>query len=807
MNVLRAVRGRYRLGLGCWMIWTIACCYGSSLAAESTCRLENDYLLVEIAESDGAVVRLFHKQQQLELISQLPEQRTPWAMLLGPLRLVSDFESFALTRDAQQPETVVLTWQTPYDITVVGRVTLAAEADQVEFTCAASNAGDETILGVRYPALQGIGSLSDDGLQDRLLHSTAMGLVYRNPLELFRTGTNIPFERGPAVSRYPNGYHGSALQLMSYYTEDRGGFYIATHDGRSTDKDLNFFKHDANSLSCEIAHWNWDARSGKSLELDYPVVVAALNEGSWYAAADRYLDWATQQPWCARGTRLERLAKDDSARWLTEQVGAVGMWWLFRQDIETSVKRTREAFAAPLLHLDLWWQHEASFEEARRGGDRFGPFYFPYLCLQGSKTFDDHKADAVAPPGFSISPEWRIMCAAQPQWRDVFVESGVDLVGEGPLRHTQIWIGDNQIGCDADCLYYDIGPCAGIPTHCYAPHHDHPPGAGRGMTDAQVRLVRDSQQAVTQAKGQYVPIGTECISEPFVGCMDMYYPRNAGLATEMELAAYTRHLTWLPDGQMEAVPLFAYVYHEYQGVPIQGVYGVDPWRFTAGQDYHTWAEARSIAWGGLFATHALPDDIEPSADRVRYLQSLTTARTQFAKDYLCYGRMQRPPVIECATVQIDHGLAEGGWFRELRFSGDLQKAAEALQLAEQEKQEASADSEKGKLSPERWVADVLAIGAPPATQSTLEVPSVVSSAYTFGNRQLGIFLVSIPAEPTGPVKLEIDPEHYGLPSGTYEVRLVTMDDVKPLGTLAGPRQFELTLPPREAVLLEIGQSD
>lgn len=456
--------------------------------ADSTVVLENDYLAAEFSETDGALVRICHKQRALELIKHVPETRTPWAMLLTPLQLVSDFDKFELTRDEACPHRIVLTWHTPYDITIVAKAILEPDADQIEFTCSAHNSGNATIVGLRYPAIQGIGTLSDDGTDDRLLHSVAMGAVFRNPFQLFQHDTDSFFERGLAVSRYPNGFHGSALQLMSYYVENQGGFYLATHDGHATDKDLNFFKYDKDSLSCEFAHFNWKATPGTSLELDYPVVLAVLSEGTWYEAADRYRSWGTRQPWCARGTRRQRLARGDAARWLMEDIGTVGIWWPFRENIESAVRRTRAAYGAPLLHLELWWQNEPSVQAAHREGDRFGPFYFPYLCLQGSKTFEAHQTDMIFPPGSVISEEWKIMCAAQPEWRRVFIESAVDLVGDSQLRHSQIWIGENQRGCDADCLYYDIGPCAGIPTHCYAAGHDHPPGAGRGMTESHLSL-------------------------------------------------------------------------------------------------------------------------------------------------------------------------------------------------------------------------------------------------------------------------------------------------------------------------------
>ena len=169
-------------------------------------------------------------------------------------------------------------------------------------------------------------------------------------------------------------------------------------------------------------------------------------------------------------------------------------------------------------------------EAAQSDGDRFGPFYFPFLALKGKDAFEAHRADQIFPPATPIASDWVALCPAQPGWRNVVCESAEDMVGRQPLRHHQIWVDENRTGCNADCLYYDIGPCAGVPTHCYAANHVHAPGAGREITQAYVSLFEESRRRASKAKGSYVPVGTECVSEPFVGCLDLYYARNAGLA-------------------------------------------------------------------------------------------------------------------------------------------------------------------------------------------------------------------------------------------------------------------------------------
>jgi hypothetical protein len=774
------------------------------LAADNVIALENEHFLIEFSPTDGSVTRLRNKDAGLDLIASRPKTPRAWALLLSPLRLVSDFTVCRVTPDTESPHRrVSFEWQTPYKITVTAEARLDADSDQLRFFSAAKNDGDQAIVALRYPDIQGIGSLSETGESDRLLHSASMGLVFNDPFHLFQSDHPIPQGRGMVNSRYPNGFHGSATQLMAYYVEGRGGFSFVTEDGHSTDKEFNFFKSPEASLSCEIVHFNWDARPGKSLEVDYPIVISSMTEGTWYEAASRYRDWAIQQPWCRRGTMRERVAKGEASKWLLEEIGAVGVWWPFRDDIRAAIARTRELFGAPLLHLELWWRNKESLAAAHADGDRFGPFYFPHLGLKETDTFNRFGGAQVVPTTGSISPRWAVMCAASPNWRRVFLETAEDLTGYAELRHRQIWIDENRTGCDADCLYYDIGPCAGIPTHCYSADHGHAPGAGRAITDAHATLIAESRERASARKGFYVPVGTECASEPFVGCLDFYYPRNAGFNLEMELVPYIRQLTWLPDGNMEAVPLFAFIYHQHGPVAIQGIHSVIPWGLTEADDLFTWAEARAYLWGGVMTAFPVPADAKASGERTRFLRSLTAARTGFARDYLAYGRMQPPPTIACEPIKLDHGLAEGGWLRKLRFA-DKKTAAQSVGFATEppRRDDDPEPGEKPDLSVEEWVGAVLAAGATPASKSSIQVPSVLNAAYTLDNTRLGLVLVNLKSDAEQTIRLTVDPTAFGLKEGEYELRRCDGISTTALGRFAGQRELDVRLPSREVVLVE-----
>jgi hypothetical protein len=250
---------------------------------------------------------------------------------------------------------------------------------------------------------------------------------------------------------------------------------------------------------------------------------------------------------------------------------------------------------------------------------------------------------------------------------------------------------------------------------------------------------------------------------------------------------------------MEIVPLFPFIYHEYGPLAVQGIYCLYPWGLSEAEDYFAWAEARTVLWGGLIVSFPLARGPEPSQSRVRFLRNLVATRTGFARGYLAYGRMQRPPVIRCGNIEIDHGLAEGGWLRKIRFGSS--KGEPGFIPSPPNKPSLDQDRSKG-LSVEKWAQGLLAIPARPARQRTLRTPSVLCQAYTLGQERLGILLVNLRADSKERVRLPIEPTSHGLPPGTFELRRIGISGQNRLGTVSSPQEIDLDLPPRETVLVE-----
>ncbi|MEZ6093015.1 MAG: hypothetical protein R3C03_02085 [Pirellulaceae bacterium] len=222
-------------------------CFCTRLICAQEWTLENEYLCISIASDDGRILQIENRFTSQRLISDTPSQ-PPIAVLLNePLQLSSDIKAFSLKKIGEN--NIELRWSTIESIEIVATVFL--DGDRVSFVSNATNSGLRTLLGFRYPVIDGTKTLGVDGQDDRLLHSAMMGVVFKNPSELFVGDSQNPLERGLVVSRYPNGFHGSATQLFAFYEQNVGGFYFACEDAKATDKDLNFFETPNRTLALD----------------------------------------------------------------------------------------------------------------------------------------------------------------------------------------------------------------------------------------------------------------------------------------------------------------------------------------------------------------------------------------------------------------------------------------------------------------------------------------------------------------------------------------------------------------------------
>jgi uncharacterized protein DUF6259 len=632
-------------------------------AGASPVGIENEHLRIEIDPETGAVLQVENLACDLQLVTGAPAP--PWRIRLLDGSLLEHPAEFRLERRTDGAE---LSWSTERGDVVQATIALAAGEQNASFTVVLEPGQGSPVEAIEYPVLGGIGTLTGD---DRLLHAYATGFLFENPVALFRSEGDGP-ERGLLHSPYPEGFSGSTLQMMAYYAVGAGGFYFAAEDATGAQKWLNFYGEEGGHCRAAVAHGSPDI-SGP-LAPPYPVIVGALTKGTWTEAADRYKAWAVNQPWCSRPLA----SRPDEERWLHEDIGVATFGINASHDRALWLRTISEIAGVPVFHilgpnwtkeaqnyenhlpggLDDWFPaqfHPANLEAIHDAGDRWAPFLFDLLFGASGSDNDEGTAalQSIPDPPLSFDKyEFPFLCPTTPFLRDLHRERDARIA--------------NEYGADA--VYYDIS-ANNVIKRCYSDGHGHPRGGGTFLVDAY----RDLYSTPS------APRGTEMVNEVFIDRLDFYQARaEASPVTSFEADKFR---DWIKDGRVEKVPLFAYVYHEFGPVRMDG------WAKLSREhgDLFYWIGARVLAWGGLFELNyefspletmdgqaepldehyfPLPDhryEIDPH--KAAFVRELAAARTGPANPYLAYGTMLPPLELESPTIELPwlHYNSPPGW--------------------------------------------------------------------------------------------------------------------------------------------------
>jgi hypothetical protein len=652
-----------------------------------------------------------------------------------------------------------------------------------------------------YPLLPAPRTLSDGGADDYLVYPSAMGYLYRQPF-----GKTIP----NAEATYPDGYIGLSMQVMGYFRAGHGGFYLASYDARCTRKYLHFSQAEAN-----FEHVNWDLRSGVSMDLGYPVVIAPLARGDWYEVAEHYRKWALREaPWTRGGPKWGR---PDSAyaRWLHEEVG-LAIWAPSGADWSPWYRFYAQA-AGTKMHVSPNYDWMAP-------GKRWGGFegYFPanfhpenvkawqghYVTPYQNDLYISVQAQDFATrwephtlPRSDYNPASATLSASSGPAPGTFKGGVPDprVLGDlwymtcpvtEPVKALHIWRDKTlveQTGVHGSM--YDIS--FGNPAEwmfCDRTEHGHTPGSGRWMIEHYIENARLSKQAMSKALGRYAAQGTETVMECVIDVVDFFQSRMvAGPQTTFEGRPQTGGVPFeRPPGQgVEAVPFFPAVYHDY-GPVLEDGWGQLSERH--GEIFYWIASRVVLQFGGVYELNyefgwpeKLPpalwdgtppatftpydgayweaiDPPAPDAGKAAFLAEVARARTTFGNAWLGYGRLVRPTGAPSKKITLDYDHYQD-W---LNYS----------------------EHRKG----------------------TWDVPQLLEAAWIDPHGRLGLFFVNLSKDEDLHVDVDVDArrrwntDHRGR-------RLVkhTSAGAEPIGRVGRDNhvRFSLTLPPRKVTLVAI----
>lgn len=756
--------------------------------------LANGTLEVRLDDATGAIRQVRNLPRGLDLVA-VPGQAPPFALQSSAGAIAPGI--LTATPDPALPGRAVdLSWTTARPgVAVEARVELSSEGDDARFTFRVVNGDSElSIHALEYPVLAGIRRLQPEEGLDVALQPVAMGYLFRDPWG------NLP----AAVTKrfYPNAYNGACVQLSAYYRESVGGFSIEARDPSGIAKNLSFYKDPATeNLRWSVETLAWDRRAGEGMDPGYEVRLAALFQGDWEEAADRYRAFALAQPWAAGGRVADR-PDPEVPRWLYEEVLAATFGVSINLDQAKWFRALHDWVGGPLFHVSgFWWPGGTATSEWYGGyndwsdarvnpanlaaidskGDFWAPFLFDLHFWRAVVEWDepapDPATDPIAPwqphemiPDPETDP-WAYMCPATPEWQAFHGWRNLALF--------------SQYGYDAN--YYDIGAGLGR-VRCDVTAHGHLPGSGRQIVDGYRAMHVARRDELHQTARRRIAAGTELLSELYLPDFDFYQARAGG--SVMSMLEGDEHRDGEKAGWKVKVPLFSYVYHDLGAVSLDG-------NLKAASQFGTifwWIAARVVAWGGLpelncelsalerfpgmndtftwYETYkstfhvidTSPYDAVP--ERGAYLGALGRARTRFARPYLAYGRMTRAPRLLSGPPPLT---------MDWRLYNTFQRATDTSSGIEQ--------------GPEFFETGLFT------------ADPIVRSGWDDDGRALGLFFVNVQAVPAA-VTVEVDPSRHGLPFLNWALDRVEEGSRQELGILSGVQSVSLTLPSRAPVLLE-----
>ena len=511
---------------------------------------------------------------------------------------------------------------------------------------------------------------SEDGSGGKILYPYNEGAIVDDMEQ--RDSAWFPYEEPAYPSKGAFGVFPNMVcsQMLAYLWED-AGLYMGAHDARRAVKGIDFYS--ANGGVCMQMRLYCGVDCGESFVQDYPIVWSAVG-ARWESAADRYRAWNEQN--LPRGAKRVR-DNESLPAWyrdvplvLTYPVRGVhdtdtmtpNRMYPYINALPT-VERIKARTGARIMTVLMHWEGTApwappyvwppyggeetlaAFRDAlHKEGNLLGVYCSGFGYTLQSNLVEEYNregeyAERGLAKGMCESPAHKVeisrICTAQRKGVDICPasETGRALLFEA---YTPLF----ESGIDyAQILDQNHG---GGQYFCYSRDHGHPPAPGVWMTEAMQEMLGQWNE-----KAPSMLFGCEsAAAEPFIGNLLMSDNR-------FEL---NYHLG-------RAVPLYAYLYHEYL-YNFMGNQVCSP--FDECDDRSLWYRIAYAFAAGDSITLVLDQDgnpksrwgnIEtdyvPDGEKVLTLvANLSCVFRENLKEHIFGARMTATPHIDCDTVTL-----------------------------------------------------------------------------------------------------------------------------------------------------------
>lgn len=540
-----------------------------------------------------------------------------------------------------------------HQLNITARISL--KKSEISFRFHIDNQTNKIVKAFEYPIL----AFKKIDERNYLASSYATGFLIENPIDHLENNDHLKFYP------YPESFSGLSMQYIAYYGL-KHGFYFACHDHEFHQKWINYYRHN-NQLEISHMYGFESLHKNNTLHIDYDIILKPFT-GNWMDASNYYKAWAIKQPFCPK-----KVIERPHATWLYQSVGLATFGISASQDRSLWFKRYHHDLQLPIYHIlgPDWTKEPQTFRRQipgelpewvctryreqtkdllRKQGDYISLFEFDFLVRPKTKHLTQMLQQFPKPTLSHDAYQFKMICPSHTDTLPFHVNRDKRLVEEQ----------------DVDALYYDIS-ANNLIKICMDENHNHKVGGGAELTHAYRLIYQKTKEAIYQAKGDYVPIGTEMMNEVFLDTIDYYQARAWGQpASALEGWPFMK---LIQQNKARFIPMFSYVYHEY------GAVRVDGWGKLVKEIgelfYHT--VAKTYLWGGIYEINheyspmEMIDQNEPSSDehyvdyinrgyeymqpRMDYIRQFAILRLGIGNRFLAYGKMIKP--IDFKTKQVD----------------------------------------------------------------------------------------------------------------------------------------------------------
>ncbi len=591
--------------------------------------LANAHAVYQFAppEQGGGIVSIRDRRTGRELLNVDPREALMWQCdIKHPGGERSDVNIARRCRVESQVEDhqarLTFSWTQDTTVTVEARLTDRDALLRLSIRVKLARA-DEGLLTVTFPCVKGILPFTEEARDDVVLTTVYFGKQHPSPLL-----TGKVAEEG----------YGRGMQFSALYGGGLG-LYTAREDGTAATKTFTWTPDtDAGTIDLSVSHpvLNWAADEPvREYHMPGDAVVGPF-AGDWFDAAQVYREWAVTAPWCRKGPIHQR---DDFPQWLAKApyftIGYLGNETQVQAEIDKhtfygdplSVVHAYDYF--PQRHQDdgypEYFPPKLGFKNFRQvvkdlqgKGIMTVPYVNGSLWDQDTESYRTEKALDAARLGPDGKPQvtrrygggqaMLRMCPGAELWRQTMLKVSRELADPDRL---------GVFGIYYDYLTVQLDDC-------FSSEHGHAIGGGHWANKA----IREFYSLMRSECRKLNPDFMLCGEDWTEWCIDL-------LDTSLDYAYVHTD-----------APLMQAVYHGYTmvygtGMRVPEVHmKLGRWWLLGGQNGWT-------RYGALLA--GIHPTESPTAEWIRrgqYYRMLLHCHWEFARPYLAYGRMLRPPTVD-----------------------------------------------------------------------------------------------------------------------------------------------------------------